>query len=353
MTDMRAAGKPDRALTLTEFARRMPKAELHVHLEGAIRPATLLELARRNAVSLPVHDEHELAEFYHFRDFAHFVEVYLQTTACLQTPDDYRLVAYRFGRDCAEQNVRYAEVFFTIASNTRLTGLRWETILEALNQGRAQANAEFGVDWRWMLDISREKPETQDSVVDIALAARPLGVVALGLGGPEAEYPAELFQRAFERARRADLARVPHAGEMAGPESVWAALRLLHADRIGHGVRAVESPQLVEHLRLMQIPLDICPTSNIRLGVYSNYQEHPLRRLWDAGLLITIGSDDPPMFGTDLSHEYEILADKFGFDRAELERVSLNAVRCSLLPEAEKVRLAAAFEAEFAAMSTD
>lgn len=140
---------------------------------------------------------------------------------------------------------------------------------------------------------------------------------------------------------------------MGGPESVWAALRLLHADRIGHGVRAVESPELVEHLRLMQIPLDVCPTSNIRLGVYSSYEEHPLRRLWDAGLMITIGSDDPPMFGTDLNHEYEILVDEFGFDRGQLERVSLNAIRCSLLPEAEKTRLAAAFEAEFAAIPTE
>ena len=353
MTEMRAAGKSYRPLTLHEFARRMPKAELHVHLEGAIRPATLLELAQRNAVTLPVHNEREIAEFYHFRDFARFVEVYLQTTACLQTPDDYRLVAYRFGSNCAEQNVRYAEVFFTVASNMRMTGLSWETILGALNQGRAQANAEFGVDWRWMLDISREKPETQDAVVDIALAARSLGVVALGLGGPEAEYPAELFQRAFERARRAGLPRVPHAGETAGPESVWAALHLLNADRIGHGVRAVESPDLIEHLRRMQIPLDVCPTSNIRLGVYSGYAQHPLRRLWDAGLMITIGSDDPPMFGTDLNHEYEVLIDEFGFDRGELERISLNAVHCSLLPEAEKARLAASFEAEFAAISTE
>lgn len=353
MTEDRAADGPDGPLALHEFARRMPKAELHVHLEGAIRPVTLLELARRNAISLPVHDEAELAEFYRFRDFTHFVEVYLRTTACLQTPDDYRLVAYRFGSDCATQNVRYAEVFFTIASNTRLTGLTWETILEALNQGRAQAKAEFGVDWRWILDISREQPQTQDAVVDIALAARSFGVIALGLGGPEAEYPAELFQRAFERARGGDLARVPHAGEMAGPESVWAALRLLHADRIGHGVRAVESPELIEHLRLMQVPLDICPTSNIRLGVYSKYEDHPLRRLWDAGLMITIGSDDPPMFGTDLNHEYEVLVDEFGFNREELERVSMNAVRCSLLPEAEKVRLATAFEAEFAAIPTE
>jgi adenosine deaminase len=353
MTGAGIAVEPAGVLTLHEFARRMPKAELHVHLEGAIRPATLLELARRNGVSLPAHDESELAEFYRFRDFAHFVEVYVKTTGCLQTPDDYRLVAYRFGSDCAEHNIRYAEVFFTISTNTRLTGLPWEVILEALNEGRAQAGAEFGVDWRWMLDISREQPQTQDAVIDIALAARSMGVIALGLGGPESEYPADLFQRAFERARRADLGRVPHAGEMAGPESVWAALRLLHADRIGHGVRAVESPELIEHLRLMQIPLDVCPTSNIRLGVYPGYAEHPVRRLWDAGLMITIGSDDPPMFGTDLDNEYRVLIDEFGFDRGELERVSLNAVRCSLLPESEKARLAATFEAEFAALRTE
>ena len=335
-------------MNLYEFARRLPKVELHVHLEGSIRPATLLQLAQRNGARLPAQDVEGLRDFYRFRDFAHFVNVYVTITGCLHTPNDYRLIAYEFGSDCARQHVRYAEVTFTIATNTKLTGLPWQVILEGLNKGRTQARAEFGVDWRWVFDISRDNPETQDQVVEIALAARDQGVVALGLGGSEAEFPAELFERTFALARQAGLPRVPHAGENAGPQSIWAALRLLHADRLGHGVRCVEDPALVEHLREHQVPLELCPTSNVRLGIYPDYDAHPLRQLWDAGLLVTINSDDPPMFGTDLNREYEVLVDHFGFDADDLEQISLNGLRASLLPQADKGRLEAEFRAQFA-----
>ncbi len=333
---------------LLEFARRMPKAELHVHLEGSIRPATLLQLAQRNGVPLPARTESELSEFYRFRDFTHFVQVYEAITSCLRTPEDYALIAYDFGRSCSRQNVRYAEVTFTIATNMRLTGLPWLTLLEALNAGRAQARAQFGVDWRWVFDISRDNPDTQDQVLDIALAARKQGVVALGLGGSEATFPPELYVRPFSRAKEAGLARVPHAGENAGPPSIWAALRLLSADRIGHGIRCIEDPALVEYLGQRQVPIEVCPTSNVRLGVYPDYAAHPLRRLWDAGVLITIGSDDPPMFGTDLNREYELLVEEFGFDAAELMRMSLNGLRASFLPPDERARMIVEFQSEFA-----
>ena len=344
-------------MDLHEFAHRMPKTELHVHLEGSIRPTTLLQLARRNDVSLPVQDVEGLQDFYRFRDFAHFVQVYVTITGCLRTPDDYRLIAYEFGADCARQNIRYAEVTFTITTNTRYTGLSWQTILDSLNEGQTQARAAFDVDWRWVFDISRDNPGTQDQVVDIALAAAPLapqswgergaGIVALGLGGSEAGFPPELFVRSFERAHQAGLPSVPHAGEMAGPESIWTALQSLHADRLGHGVRCEEDPALVEYLRERQVPLEICPTSNVCLGVYPDYGAHPLRRLWDAGLLITVNSDDPPMFDTDLNHEYEVLVDHFGFSADELEKISLNGLHASFLPQAEKARLEAEFCAEF------
>jgi adenosine deaminase len=335
-------------MNLHEFARRMPKVELHVHLEGSIRPATLLRLAERNSIKLPVRDVDELQGFYRFRDFAHFVEIYETIINCLRTPDDYRLIAYEFGSDCARQHIRYAEATFTVVSNQRDTGLPWQTILEELNAGRAQARAEFGVDWSWVFDISRNYPETQDQVVEIALASRDRGVVALGLGGSEAEFPPELFERSFARARQAGLSRVPHAGETAGPESIWTALDRLHADRLGHGIRCAEDPALVEHLREHQIPLEVCSASNICLGVYPDYAVHPLRQLWDAGLMITVGSDDPPMFGTDLNHEYEVLVDHFSFSANELEQMSLNGLQASFLPQADKARLESEFRAEFA-----
>jgi aminodeoxyfutalosine deaminase len=335
-------------MNLHAFALHMPKVELHVHLEGAIRPATLLRLAQRNGVRLPTQDVKGLQDFYRFRDFGHFVQVYITITGCLRTPDDYRLIAYEFGSDCARQHIRYAEATFTIVTNTKLTGLPWQAILEGLNAGRAQARAEFGVDWGWIFDISRDNPETQDQVIEIALAAGEGGVVALGLGGTEAEYPPELFERTFVRAHQAGLPCVPHAGETAGPQSIWTALHVLHADRLGHGVRCVEDPALMDHLRKHQVPLEVCPTSNVRLGVYPDYATHPLRRLWDAGLLVTINSDDPPMFGTDLNHEYEVLVDHFDFSAAELEQISLNGVRASFLPQAEKAQMEAKFRTRFA-----
>ena len=187
-------------MNLVEYAHRIPKAELHVHLEGSILPQTLLKLADRNGITLPAIDVTGLREFYRFRDFAHFIEVYLMITGCLKTPDDYALIAYEFGSECKRQNIHYAEVTFTILTNMKLTGLPWQVILSALNQGRAQARADFGVHWQWIFDIVRNNPETQQEVLEITIAARDQGVIALGLGGNEADYPPDLFCVSFEQA---------------------------------------------------------------------------------------------------------------------------------------------------------
>jgi len=325
----------------------MPKVELHVHLEGSILPRTLLKLAKRNHISLPANDEAGLAQLYRFRNFGHFLDTYMMVTGTLRTPDDFRLIAYEFGSECARQNIRYAEVTFTILTSTKLTGLPWQEIVNGLNVGREQAHNDYGVWWQWVFDIVRNLPETQRSVLEITLAARQMGVIALGLGGSEDGYPPELFVDTFTRAQNEGLHRVPHAGEIAGPQSVWSAIKLLHAERIGHGVRSIEDPGLIDYLRSDSIPLEVCPTSNICLNIYPDYAHHPLRKLWDAGLLLTIGSDDPPMFGTDLNHEYQLLVDKFGFTQSDLERISMNAIRASFLSPVEKQKLTKEFHDEF------
>ncbi len=334
-------------MDLYEFAQRMPKAELHVHLEGSILPRTLLKLAERNQISLPADDEAGVAAMYRFKDFEHFLETYMVITRCLRTVDDYRLIAYEYGCENSRQNIRYAEVTFTIVTNTTLTGLGWQDILQGLNAGREQARADFGVHWQWIFDIVRNFPNTQKEVLEITLAARELGVVALGLGGMEDGYPPEMFVDTFTEAERQLLPRVPHAGEVAGPQSVWSAIKLLHADRIGHGVRSIEDPSLVEYLRVKGIPLEVCPTSNICLKVYPTYAAHPLRKLREAGLFITIGSDDPPMFGTDLNNEYRILVKDYNFTQPELEQISLNAIRASFLSQSEKQQYIQEFQKEF------
>jgi adenosine deaminase len=184
-------------------------------------------------------------------------------------------------------------------------------------------------------------------VLELALAAREMGVIALGLGGKEDGFPPELFIETFKCAQEKKLHRVPHAGEIAGPQSVWSAIKLLHAERIGHGVRSIEDPELIEYLRMNSIPLEICPTSNIRLNVYPDYAHHPLRKLWDAGLLLTIGSDDPAMFNTDLNNEYQVLVKYFDFNQSDLKRISLNAIQASFLSHAKKRKMVQEFEDEF------
>ena len=338
---------------LHEFARRLPKAELHVHLEGSIQPATLLQLGQKNGQALPAPDEAGLRAYYRFRDFSYFLNLYITILKCLRTPDDYRLIAYEFGREAARQNIRYAEVTFTIISNAYYSGLPWQAILDGLNQGRVEAAAEFGVRWGWIFDIVRDRPDLQDEVVDMALAGREQGVVALGLAGDERMDHAITFQPAFDRAAAACLPGIPHTGELSGPDKIWEVIRYLKPRRLQHGVRAIEDPALVAYLRDKGIGIDLCPTSNIRLGVYPDYPSHPLRQLWDAGLLVTVNSDDPPLFNTDLNNEYETLVDHFNFTADELAQASLNGVAASVLPEDEKAALDAEFREDIARLRAE
>lgn len=330
-------------MSLHDYIRKMPKVELHVHLEGSIRPATLLTLAERNNVALPASDLDGLREFYQFTDFGRFIRVYFTISGCLKTTADFSLIAYEFGADMARQNIRYAEVTFTPYTSVSNTGLPFDEILAGLNEGRARAQAEFGVEFAWVLDIVRDDPDSRGQVAKWAASSVDQGVVGFGLGGIEVGHPPEWFADAYAVARGAGLHSVPHAGEVAGPDSVWGAIRALKAERIGHGVRSVEDPALLHYLRQQQIPLEVCPTSNLCLGVCASYQEHPIRRLWEEGLYVTVNSDDPPMFGTDLVNEYSVLADQMGFSAAELEQLSLNALRASFLPAERK----AAFEETF------
>jgi len=334
-------------MSLGDFIRDMPKVELHVHLEGSIRPATLLTLAARNRVTLPASSVEGLREFYRFIDFDHFIQVYIAITGCLRTVDDFALIAYEFGADMARQRIRYAEVTFTPFTNVKYSGLPFDDILAGLNDGRTRARADFDVDLRWVLDIVRDDPETRHQVAQWASSAVDQGVVGFGLGGTEAGNPPERFQDAYAVAREAGLHSVPHAGETAGPASVWGAIGALRAERLGHGVRSMEDPQLVDYLRRHRIPLEICPTSNLCLGVYPSYESHPIRRLWDLGLYVTVNSDDPPMFNTDLVREYQVLTGHLAFTAEDLEQLSLGALRASFLPADRKTALEQEFVAEF------
>ena len=335
-------------MSLHDFIREMPKVELHVHLEGSIRPATLLTLAQRNGVALPAQDVDGLREFYRFTDFDHFIQVYFTISGCLRTVDDFSLdrLRVRGGHGPAEHPLRRGDLYAPYQRGPHRSALRRDP--GRAERGAARARADFGVEFRWVLDIVRDNPDSRYQVAEWAISAMDRGVVGFGLGGTEKGNPPERFVDAYAMARKAGLHSVPHAGEVAGPDSVWIALRGLKAERIGHGVRSIEDPALVDYLRERQIPLEVCPTSNLCLGIYPSYEAHPVRELWDEGLYITVNSDDPPMFNTDLVGEYEALAEHLGFTAEELEVLSLNALRASFLPAEEKASLEKEFLTEFA-----
>jgi aminodeoxyfutalosine deaminase len=343
---------------IQRYLRAVPKAELHVHLEGSIQPATLLTLAERNGVELPVQSVTDMRNWFSYRDFAHFIEIYVTISRCLRTAEDYELIAYEFGANMAQQNVYYAEVTFSPSTHYFTLGVPYETYFSGLTRGRERARAEFGVEIRWVFDIVRDVrhellERASDYTTGVAIESREDGVVALGLGGSEVGHPPEQFARWFERARAAGLHSAPHAGETEGPASIWGALRALGAERLGHGVRSIEDQALVEYLAEQHIPLEVCPTSEIRLNIYSNLVEHPLPHLHAAGIPVTINSDDPPLFNTTLNREVELLVSDFNFDLNTTNEFLLNGVRYSFLPEEQKQALETTFRAGMARLQAE
>lgn len=336
-------------MSVETYLQSIPKPELHVHLEGSILPDTLLTLAKRNGVPLPADTVEGLREWFRFRDFPHFVDIYVAITRCLRSAQDYELIAYEFGAEMARQNIRYAEATFTPGTHNAL-GVPFDIYFAGLTKGRERARAEFGVEMGWIFDIVRDNrdPKHPEYTLWAAREGMKDGVVALGLGGHEAPNPPDAFAVWFERAREAGLHTIPHAGETSGPASVWSSIRLLKAERLGHGVRSIEDPALVEYLAESGIPLEVCPTSNIRLGLYSGVDTHPMRRLHDAGVTVTINSDDPPLFNTTLNNEVALLYSGFGFDIDTIDEIILNGVQYSCLQADRKAAMLAQFQAEMA-----
>lgn len=339
-------------MSLTSFIEQMPKVELHVHLEGSIQPETLLTLAKRNQVTLPADTVEGLRQWYTFRDFSHFIQVYIAISKCICMVEDIEFIAREFLTGQARQNILHSEITYTAYTIYRMTGISFADQLAALNRARDWAAREYGISAGWVIDIPRGGITQEDTILaaEWAISAKDAGVIAFGLGGPEQGYPAALYTEAFDRTRAAGLPSVPHAGETDGANSIWSALNDLGADRIGHGVRCLEDPALVDVLRERQIPLEVNPTSNICLKVFPSMQQHALPRLLEAGLYVTINSDDPPLFNTSLTQEYQTVAATFGYDKPQLSQFALNAVRASLLPAERKQALEAEVTRQLAAL---
>jgi aminodeoxyfutalosine deaminase len=325
--------------TVEDFVRGLPKAELHVHLQGAASVPTVLELARRHPTAGVPTEESQLRDFYRFTDFAHFIEVYISVNRLVRTAADVQALVTGLGRDLAETRVRYAEVTVTPDSHL-LMGIAPEAVAEALEQGRAEVLATHGVELAWIFDIPGELGlESGLRTLDWVQRHRPEHSVGFGLGGPEIGVPRQQFREVFAQAADLGLRCVPHAGETTGPQTVRDSIELLGAVRIGHGISAAQDPELMAELVERDIVLEVCPASNLRTRAVARIEEHPFPVLRWAGVRVTVNSDDPGMFDTDLNREYLTAHRDFGLDRADLAELAREAMRASFAGDATRARV--------------
>jgi aminodeoxyfutalosine deaminase len=326
------------ALLASRAVTPYPKIELHVHLEGAVSPELLFAAARRNGCSLPFDTVEALRDYMRFRDFDHFIEAWLATTTVLRTAEDYRELVLDYARRAQEHGAVYLEAIFSPTERLPL-GVSMQENFEGFCDGAQAAREQLGIEVRLTPDITRfVELEVACELAEWAVGYRERGIVGIGLGGPEVGYPPEPYARAFEIARAGGIASVPHAGETEGARSIRGALDALHADRIRHGVRAVEDPGLLRELAGRGTVLDVCVLSNVRLGVAPSVAEHQLPRLLAAGIPCTVNTDDPTFFDCELDAEHAA-ARSLGADPRALFEAGIAGALCD---EATKEALRAA-----------
>ena len=325
--------------SIQDFIHRLPKAELHLHLEGTIAPATLVELSARND-KFPL-TLHEAERLYRFSDFSEFIESFKAVTRRLKEPEDYELIAWRMMQQLHAQGIVHAEVFISVGVIYMWRNFdprAFEPIFAALERARERAARELSLSLYWIFDAVRHfTVEEAERVFRKAAELRPYypSIVGIGLGGDERHTGSEPFRALYAQARDAGLRLTNHAGETTGPEAIWEALAI-GSERLGHAVTAIRDDKLLEELKARGTGLELNPTSNVRTGVCASFAAHPLRRYFERGLLVTLNSDDPALFGSDLANEFLLAHTEQGFTREELRRLAANSIRASFLPEAEK-----------------
>jgi aminodeoxyfutalosine deaminase len=326
----------------SSFIRALPKAELHLHLEGSIEPPTLLELKRRHQPGNATLEE--VDQLYSFHDFAGFLLAFKAVTELLRTPADYELIVYRLMERLKSENVLHAEVYVSVGV-CLWRKQDFAAILEGLERGRERGQKDFGVSLLWIFDAVRHfGPQAAQEVADLAVRYTDRNVVGFGIGGDEQRAAPELFRDVYAYCSDHGLRLTCHAGESAGPESIWGALNV-KSERIGHGLTAASDPELVEELARRQIPVEVCITSNLRTGCCSTPAEHPVRSYFDHGLMITLNTDDPAMFRTSLAREYHIAQTRYGFTEEHLRELARNSFEASFLAAEKKLALLNSFDA--------
>jgi len=332
---------PDRP---NSFIRLLPKAELHLHLEGAIDAATLLELKHRHGQSGSLA---EVEQLYRYPNFDGFLMAFKAVTEHLRSPADYELITYGLMHQLKEENILHAEIYVSVGV-CLWRNQDFPAIFEGLERGRQRGERDFGISVLWIFDAVRHfGAEAAQKVFELAVRYRERNVIAVGIGGDEQKAKPELFRDSYAYAADNGLHLTAHAGETAGPESIWGAINL-RAERIGHGLTAAQDPDLVEELAQGQVPIEICITSNLRTGCCKTVSEHPVKQYFDHGLMITLNTDDPAMFGTTLSHEYQLAQQAFGFTDEHLRELARNSFEASFLPAEKKLEFLNLFDAAIA-----
>jgi aminodeoxyfutalosine deaminase len=324
------------------FILGLPKAELHLHLEGSIQPSTLVDLAKRHGA--PYTSLEEAQHLYRYADFNGFLMAFKAVSELLRTPADFELIAYQLMKSLKTQNVLHAEVFVSVGV-CLWRQQDFDSIFEGLERGRERGERDFGISVLWIFDAVRQfGAEAAQKVAELAVRYHDRYVAGFGIGGDERKAGPELFREVYSFCFDQGLRLTAHAGETTGPESIWGALNL-RAERIGHGLSAIQDPELLEELSQRQIPIEVCITSNLRTGCCVALEDHPVRNYFDHGLMVTLNTDDPAMFNTSLSREYQLAQDKFGFTDEHLRELARNSFEASFLDAEKKLALLNLFDA--------
>lgn len=333
-------------MDVEELIKSLPKVEQHVHLVGSIQPETLLWLAEDSGVNVPYNSVDDVQRFFQFQSFSHFITVYSGVIDCITTEDQFNRITYELLQNEAQCNVKYVEASFSAPDHVR-KGLDYDRMLDAINKGVKQAHLDFGIKCNLRVDLVRNYgPKVGMDVLDW-IEGKSDNITSIDIGGSEERFPPKPFAQVYKRAREIGLHLVAHAGEVEGPHSIWDAVKYLGVEHIGHGVYAIKDSKLMKYLREHNITIEMCPTSNLKTGVINKWELHPIRTFYEKNLSVTVNSDDPSMFNTDMNNEYLYLYRRLNFKIPELFKLSLNAVDSSFLPEREKTRMHKSFVKEY------
>ena len=328
-----------------DIIRSLPKVELHVHILGSLRPETLLTIIEEDKIKAPYTSVKQIVKRYEYTDFLNFIKIYMEAVSYIRDERHFEQITYEMLENCAKSNVHYVEASFSPRDHIP-NGLKFDRISEYINKGVKRAKKDFGIETNLRVDLVRNSTFDEGMEILDFIEKTPDNIVSIDLGGKES-FPPSRFREHYKRVTKLGLHRVAHAGEAEGPESIWDAIRSLNVERIGHGTTASQDPKLVEYLKREQIPIEMCPVSNLRTGVVKAIREHPIREFFDEGLLVTVNSDDPSLFHTDMNNEYITLHKELNFSVEELYKVSLNGLYSAFIDDDLKDKLAHQFNEEY------